>query len=120
MRRKGIICAAAAVVGALGGVLAAPTPGEEMASDTATKRVAVRDNFFDPRSVSIRRGDRVTWVWRGENSHNVTFVKVPRGASDHGADTRRSGRYTRSFRRRGLYKFVCTIHYGQRGTIDVK
>jgi plastocyanin len=109
-----------AVVGALGLVLGATaTPAHNEASQSARKRVFVRDNFFEPRSVNIHKGDKVTWIWRGENTHNVTFVKVPKGAGKRGADTRDSGRFTRAFRKRGLYKYICTIHAGMRGTIDV-
>ena len=108
------------IVGMLGLALgAAATPADNQVSQAARKRVAVKDNFFEPRSVNIHKGDRVTWVWRGENPHNVTFVKVPKGAGKRGAETRTTGRWSRTFRKRGLYKYVCTIHAGMRGTIDV-
>jgi plastocyanin len=77
------------------------------------------DNFFEPRSINIHVGDRVVWVWKGDNSHNVTFTKVPKSASRKGADTRKDGRWSRKFRKRGIYRYVCTIHSGQRGTIEV-
>ena len=108
------------IVGMLGLALGAvATPADNQVSQAARKRVAVKDNFFEPRSVNIHKGDRVTWVWRGENPHNVTFVKVPKGAGKRGAETRTTGRWSRTFRKRGLYKYVCTIHAGMRGTIDV-
>jgi plastocyanin len=108
------------IIGVLGLALgAAVTPADNEASEALRKRVAVRDNFFEPRSVNIHKGDRVTWVWRGENPHNVTFVKVPKGAGKRGAETRATGRWSRTFRKRGLYKYICTIHAGMRGTIDV-
>jgi plastocyanin len=94
-------------------------PAPEPVSDAAIKRVLVKDNFFDPRSLTVRVGARVKWVWRGENEHNVTFVKVPPHASKRGVDARRDGHFVRGFRRPGLYKYVCTLHYGMRGTINV-
>jgi plastocyanin len=112
--------AAATIVATLGLTLGpAVTPADEEATQALRKRVLVKDNFFEPRSVNIHRGDRVTWIWRGENAHNVTFVKVPKGAGKRGAETRVTGRWTRRFRKRGLYKYICTIHAGMRGTIDV-
>jgi plastocyanin len=90
-----------------------------MVSDSGAKRVTVKDNFFEPRSVDIHRGGRVTWVWRGENEHNLTFTKVPKGASKRGADARRRGHFTRVFRKRGVYKYVCTLHAGMRGSVEV-
>jgi plastocyanin len=119
MRRRGLLVTA--IVVALGVTLgAAPTPADNQASQVERKRVLVRDNFFEARSVSIHKGDRVTWVWRGDNSHNVTFTKVPKGASKRGASTRQEGRFSRRFRTRGLYKYICTNHAGMRGSIDVE
>src|SRR5919198_6041821 len=67
----------------------------------STKRVSVKDNFFSPRSVTIGRGSKVTWIWRGAVDHNVRFRKVPSGASGRGSSTKASGRFTRSFSKRG-------------------
>ena len=120
MRKKRVFRAATALVALLGGVLAtAPALGDTEASKTPAKRVVVMDNFFEPRFIQIDRGERVVWVWKGDNSHNVTFTKVPKTASKNGADTRRDGRWSRKFRKRGFYKYVCTIHSGQRGSIEV-
>ena len=82
--------------------------------------MAVEDNFFDPRSLTIRRGTPVTWYWNGDNPHNVTFVKTPIGASKRGADTRRHGRFRRYFRKRGVYKYECTLFDGMVGTLYVR
>jgi plastocyanin len=87
----------------------------------STKRVSVKDNFFSPHSVTIRRGGKVTWTWRGQLDHNVRFRKVPRGASRRGSSTKSSGRFTRSFSKRGRYTYVCTIHApDMRGSVVVK
>jgi plastocyanin len=119
MRSKRVLQLAAALAALLGGGLAAaPALGDPQASGYA-KRIVVMDNFFEPRSINIHVGDRVVWVWKGDNSHNVTFTKVPANASKRGAETRKSGRWNRKFRKRGLYRYVCTIHSGQRGTIEV-
>jgi plastocyanin len=120
MCRKRVLETAVAVTAIFGGALAAaPAIGNGEASKSATKKVVVMDNFFEPRSINIRRGDRVIWVWKGDNSHNVTFTKVPRSVSKKGAETRREGRWSRRFRKRGFYKYICTIHSGQRGSIEV-
>lgn len=128
MRKNRTIPSALALAAVLGGALAATVagapaaitiPGHPEAAKVVTKRVVVMDNFFEPRSVSIRRGEKVVWIWKGDNSHNVTFTKVPKTATKNGADTRKEGRWTRKFRKRGFYKYICTIHSGQRGTIEV-
>jgi plastocyanin len=82
--------------------------------------VRVMDNFFDPRSVGIAPGAKVTFTWRGSNRHNVRFTKVPKGVSRKGSKTRRSGRWSRTFTEPGVYRYVCTLFSGMRGTISVK
>jgi plastocyanin len=86
----------------------------------AAKRVTIRDDFFTPKTVHVGVGGRVTWSWKGEgDSHNVTFKKVPRGASKPHSRTKTGGAFTRSFSRRGTYRYVCTIHQdlGMKGTV---
>ena len=65
----------------------------------------------------------MTWVWKGQNSHDVVFRKVPRGASKKSARrVRASGRFTRSFGTSGTYRYVCTVHvdFGMRGVVKVR
>ena len=86
------------VVGLLGGVVAA-TP-----ATAATKRVTVGDNFFVRASgvprVTVNKGDKVTWVWRGDSAHNV---KVTRGPARFGSSTMRSGTFSKRVRKAGTY-----------------
>jgi plastocyanin len=104
----------------LAGVLAcAPALAADSRSRDPDKKIAVRDNFFSARSVTIREGDIVRWSWRGDNRHNVTFKKVPDGASRRGAKTREKGHWQRRFGVAGQYRYVCTLFTGMRGTITV-
>jgi plastocyanin len=89
------------------------------AQDKSVK-VRVQDNFFDPRSVGVAQDSTVTFVWRGSNRHNVRFTKVPSGGSRKGSRTKTHGRWTRTFSKPGLYRYVCTLFSGMRGTITVK
>ena len=93
-----------------------------VAAGEGEKRTTVRvmDNFFDPRSETIEPGGRVTFVWKGTNKHNVRFTKVPEGANRKGSRTRRKGDWSRRFWKTGLYRYVCTLYDGMRGTITVK
>ena len=83
-------------------------------------KVRVQDNFFDPRSIGVAQNGTVTFVWRGSNRHNVRFTKVPPGGSRKGSRTKTHGRWTRTFSKPGLYRYVCTLFSGMRGTITVK
>ncbi len=83
-------------------------------------RVIVKDNYFEPRSVEVLEGGVVTWKWHGENRHNIRFTKVPDGASRKGARTRDHGRWTKTFKREGVYRYVCRLWSGMRGSVSVK
>jgi plastocyanin len=83
-------------------------------------RVIVKDNYFEPRSVEVLEGGVVTWKWHGQNRHNIRFTKVPEGASRRGARTRDEGRWKRTFKREGVYRYVCRLWSGMRGSVSVK
>lgn len=119
---RGLIAIGVALA-ALGLVGIATAANGRGAHASATKRVSVRDDLFVAKSVTIKSGDRVKWTWRDSNDHNVTFRKVPKGASKKPrAKTRSSGTFTRKFTKRGTYRYVCTIHedFGMTGSVKVK
>jgi plastocyanin len=84
---------------------------------TALTVVRVDDDVFRPRSVTVNKGTVVRWRWVGDSPHNVTVV---RGPVRFRSETKRSGRYTRTMRRRGTYRIVCTIHGGMEMTLRVR
>jgi plastocyanin len=119
--RTGFMVAAAAAVASL--LAASPVLGGAGSSGSGTEtrtKVRVMDNFFDPRSVTVPQDSRVVWRWKGTNRHNVRFTHVPKGASRRGSRTRTDGRWSRTFGIPGLYRYVCTIYAGMRGTLTVK
>ena len=83
-------------------------------------RVFVQDNYFEPRSTEVLEGGQVTWKWRGENRHNIRFTKVPEGAARKGATLRTAGKWKRTFRRAGVYRYVCKVWSGMRGSVTVQ
>jgi plastocyanin len=119
-----LVVASAAVVGSL--LISVPVvartgePGHVSATGDKKTKVRVMDNFFDPRSVGVAQDGKVTFTWKGSNRHNVRFTKVPSGASRKGSRTKRDGRWSRTFPKPGLYRYVCTLFSGMRGTITVK
>ncbi len=99
MRRALLIIAALAV-----GVGAAAIPSS---GASAVKTVAVKDDFFGPKKMTVSKGTKVTWVWKGKERHNIA---VANGPSFFRAGTRKKGHFTHTFKRRGTYSIVCTIH----------
>jgi plastocyanin len=84
----------------------------------ATKRVSVRDNVFSPNAVTISKGDKVKWRWRGDAPHNV--VKTSGPGKDFRSPLKSSGKYRKKFRKRGTYRIVCTVHSGMTMTVTVR
>ncbi len=41
-------------------------------ASAASYTVAVRDDFYRPRLLTVSKGDRVVWVNRGQDRHTVT------------------------------------------------
>jgi plastocyanin len=83
----------------------------------AQRGVAVKDDFFKPKSLTIVKGTRVVWTWRGEGRHNVV---VAQGPSEFRSKIKREGTYGHTFKRTGTWQIVCTVHSGMNMKIVVK
>jgi plastocyanin len=122
-----------AVLAALGAVLlvsaspgAAGTPRATAAKTKTTKKipvpkkipvlkVAVKDDFFAPKKVTIRKGSIIKWTWHGFNEHNVHV-----GGKKSGDKFK--GTFQHRFLNKGRFKVLCTIHedLGMEMTVTVK
>jgi plastocyanin len=94
----------ATVLVLLAGLLAAP-------AFAATRKVKVDDNYFvrdgGVPSVTVSKGTKVTWVWRGRSLHNVTATLGP---ATFRSGSKTSGRFSKKVTRAGTYTIVCTVH----------
>ncbi len=99
----------AVLVTALAGVLAASSPA-------AGRTVKVGDYFFvrdgaDDPAITVAKNTRVTFRWVGYTFHNV---KAASGPETFMSKTKARGyRYRYTFRRRGTYRLLCTLHASQ-------
>ena len=84
----------------------------------ATPVVLVKDDFFKPQRVVIKKGGKVTWRWRGSNPHNVAIKKPGTNKVVKRSTVKTEGRYTTRFRRTGKWRVLCEIH-PQRMTMRV-
>lgn len=88
--------------------------------------VQVRDKYFSPELVEIKRHGVVRWIWGEDNAdpHDVTLLKGPRGVSPFDFQTPSSPAvgftFTRSFKVPGTYRFACSLHHLMRMTVEVK
>jgi plastocyanin len=77
------------------------------ATAAATKGVKVGDLFFKKSRITIDSGDTVKWTWVGELPHDVTVTKGPRKFN---SKTKTSGTYAKKLRKRGTYRYICSVH----------
>jgi plastocyanin len=80
----------------------------------ARRTVRVGDNYFvrarGVPTVTVNRGDRVTWRFAGGDPHNVHAI---RGPARFRSPPRQAGMYVRRMARRGTYTIICDIHGGR-------
>jgi plastocyanin len=76
----------------------------------ATTEVKLRDNFFEPERVTIDKGDKVRWVWKGSDLHNVAVRKLNRRAIARASEFMVNGKFTHRFRKAGTWKILCENH----------
>ncbi|HZN96756.1 MAG TPA: plastocyanin/azurin family copper-binding protein [Gemmatimonadales bacterium] len=92
---------------------AAPPPSSD---------ITVRNDFFDPGTLTVSAGTTVTWTWAaGATSHNVTPVaSQPTGSGTSAAPHS----YQFTFNTPGTYNYYCTLHgsptFGMRGIVVVQ
>ena len=60
---------------------------------------------FTPPTVTIRRKQAVQWTWDSNAPHNVKFPKTGKTSVTGASET-----YKLKFKRRGTFKYLCTIH----------
>jgi plastocyanin len=71
--------------------------------------VTIRENSYEPKSITIEPGDTVRWVFSGiDPNHTVTAVN---GAFDSGAVfTANGATFERLFDTRGTFDYSCRAH----------
>src|SRR2546423_7066116 len=79
---------------------------------------SLKDNFFDPNTLTVKAGGTVTWTWAGATRHTLTFTSGPAPLP---AETSAQATGTRAitFNTVGKYAYHCTLHGGMDGTLTV-
>jgi plastocyanin len=89
------------------------------------KTVKIGDNYFLPKTLSVKRGTTVTWKWPGfETAGDVHDVKLKSGPKHVKKFHSQPAASDYSFKRKltvpGKYSIVCTLHEDMKMTIRVK
>ena len=107
----------------VGGVaaMAATTTGsdrEMSARAAANVTIEARDFFWSPESVEIQVGDTVTWT-KAQGFHNVLLGDSRLNQPGFPPDAAWNPPPSMTFDAAGSYTFVCEVHPGMTGTVNV-
>jgi plastocyanin len=79
-------------------------------------QVSMKDIKFNPGSVTIKAGGKVTWTNDDSVGHDVTaddFESGSPGGIDGGST------FSHTFKKAGTYNYVCSVHPGMKGSVKV-
>lgn len=82
-----------------------------------TYDIEVRDKYFNPAYIEIKKGDSLLWTWPyvNKDAHNVDLVIAPAGVERLNFSTPNSPSvgftFKRTFEVAGTYNFICSIHH---------
>jgi plastocyanin len=116
-RGAAFVLAAAATTG----VIAAATAGGERttaARAAANVTITAADFFWNPDTVTIQVGDTVTWT-NTQGFHNVLLGDSRLNQPGFPEDAAWNPPPQMTFQEEGSYTFVCEVHPGMTGTVNV-
>jgi plastocyanin len=71
--------------------------------------ITIADSYFRPGKLEAKRGDTLTWEFKGSKPHTVTVANGPRGFSSlYSGQVRGSKSFT--FDVPGTYRLTCLVH----------
>ena len=97
------------------------TLGSEMKETdiTSTKqnKIEIKDFAFDPQTLTVKSGEKITWINRDEEPHTVVSVEKQFKKST-ALDTDQE--FTITADAPGTYTYFCSVHPKMTGTIVVE
>lgn len=116
MRISPLAASAAALTGSVLVVGVLAVSGSQAAT---TKTVLVDDYRFTPKTLTVKKGTTVKWVWVGGADHDVRIVSGP--GREAASKVMTNGTYRRRFTRKGTYRIDCSLHsHVMRMTVKVR
>ena len=79
--------------------------------------IKMQNIAFDPKAVTVKVGQKVTWTNDDSTDHNVTANS---GADFKSDNFGKGGTFSFTPTKAGTIKYVCTIHPGMDGTLTVQ
>jgi plastocyanin len=72
--------------------------------------ITVGNNFLSPSSKTISAGSKLRFKWVGGITHHIVKTKGPGGDIRSPETSARGVNLSKVLRKRGTYRFICTIH----------
>jgi plastocyanin len=93
--------------------------GEMKNDETTTKhnRIEIKDFAFNPQTVTVKSGEKVTWINRDEEPHTIVSVEKQFKKST-ALDTDQE--FTITAGAPGTYNYFCSVHPKMTGIIIVE
>jgi plastocyanin len=85
-------------------------------SEASEVSVAVVDDDYEPRELTVRPGTTITWKFEGDRPHTITDDRdrFDSGTLDRGAE------WVQTFDEPGEYFYYCVLHHAMLGTVRVE
>ena len=113
-----VLSLALAACGGGGGEQESPAVDSVTKTDATTPStgtvIEMADLRFEPRELTVKRGETVTFRNVGEVTHNA------KGKGFFSRVVEPGGSYRRKFSETGTFDYVCTFHPGMEGTLTVR
>ena len=87
------------------------------ADGTKQNRIEIKDFAFNPQSITVKPGEKVTWINRDEEPHTIVSVEKQFKKST-ALDTDQE--FTITAGPPGTYGYFCSVHPKMTGTIVVE
>ncbi len=94
--------------------------GEMKNADSATSKqnkIEIKDFAFNPQTLTVKSGEKVTWINRDEEPHTIVSVEKQFKKSS-ALDTDQE--FTVTAGAPGTYTYFCSVHPKMTGTIVVE
>jgi plastocyanin len=86
------------------------------ASSAGQSKIEIKDFAFNPQSITVKSGEKITWINRDEEPHTVVSVEKQFKKSS-ALDTDQE--FTITAGAPGTYTYFCSVHPKMTGTIVV-
>jgi plastocyanin len=87
------------------------------ASGAGQNKIEIKDFAFNPQTITVKSGEKITWINRDEEPHTVVSVEKQFKKST-ALDTDQE--FTVVAGSPGAYSYFCSVHPKMTGTIIVK